>query len=311
MVFAEKPFDDLLVHGTPHNRYSESAQVGFGRTRLATNDVANPHVPGRSPSLVYLELASTPTDSANHLVADLDPNLLRNPVQTLLWVYAQGAFPMADSRDPDEPLRWFSPDPRAILPLRESDGLHIPRRLRDRVRQRPFLLTTDLAFEDVMRQCARPRPGESETWIDERLINAYTALHRAGHAHSIEAWLDDDVQGDVEQRDAVCREHGDARLVLIGGVYGVHIGSAFMAESMFHRADLGGTDASKICLLALAHHLDARGFTLCDTQFVNPHIAQFGVREIPLEDYLLNLREAIGRETPWLPFAINDHTSKR
>ncbi len=243
-------------------------------------------------------------------MANLDPNLLKNPVPTLLWAYAQGAFPMADSQDPGADVRWFSPDPRAILPLRERDGLHVPGRLRERERARPFLLTSDRAFEEVMRQCARPRRDEPETWIDERLIRAYAALHRAGHAHSIEAWTEEGTkrpghEGAQPERaaiDRVTREIDGRPHVLVGGVYGVHIGSAFMAESKFHRADLGGTDASKLCLLALVRHLDARGFTLCDTQFINPHIARFGVREISRDEYLVLLGDAIERETPWLPF---------
>ncbi len=243
----------------------------------------------------------------------LDPNLVRDPVPTLLWAYAQGAFPMGDAQRPNAPLAWYSPDPRAILPLNESQGLHVPRRLRDRARARPFILTTDLAFEQVMRQCARPRAHERETWIDERLVRAYTQMHDAGHAHSIEAWAEEATQarghggakGERGEPDGgrVTRSIDGRTRVLVGGVYGVHVGAAFMAESMFHRADLGGTDAGKLALLALVRHLDERGFDLCDTQFTNPHIARFGVREIPRDDYLARLASAIGKDAPWAPFA--------
>ena len=151
---------------------------------------------------------------------------------------------------------WLNPDPRGIIPLQERDGLHLPRRLMQRVHSQRFAITSDVAFEEVMRGCALPRPREPVSWIDERIIAVYTALHDAGHAHSIEAWLADDAGGRV--RAAHQSSHG----LLVGGLYGVHIGSAFFAESKFHRADLGGTDASKVCLAHLVLHLRRRGFAV-------------------------------------------------
>lgn len=211
-------------------------------------------------------------------------------VDALLTAYRQALFPMADlpsgrSRRRSPTIRWYSPDPRAILPL-EPDALHIPRSLRRTLRAHPFLLSTDQAFERVIRACAEPRPGHGD-WLDETLIAAYTLLHRAGHAHSIEAWL---------------AAPGTTEPTLVGGIYGVHIGSAFFAESMFCRPALGGTDASKICLVQLVEHLRARGFTLLDVQLANDHTVRFGVIEIPRDDYLQRLAESTRTPAEWLPF---------
>lgn len=198
----------------------------------------------------------------------------------LLEAYRAGYFPMGDTRGRGV-VRWFNPDPRAIMPL--TDEFHVPRRLAAKVRSRPFELSTDQDFEGVIRACGerRPPPGEQDSWIDERIIGAYTALHRAGHAHSVEART--------------------ASGELVGGIYGVHIGAAFFAESKFHRPGIG-TDASKVCLVRLVEHLRARGFELMDVQFWNPHLAQFGCREIPRERYLDLLRRATERDAAWLPF---------
>src|ERR1041385_5220635 len=136
-------------------------------------------------------------------------------IQALLGAYRRGLFPMADPHRPGT-LDWHWPDPRGIIPLTEAEGLHIPRRLRERVRSRRFTITADAAFPDVIRACAAPRPVEPTSWIDSRIIDLYTGLHAAGHAHSVEAWL-----GSPRQ--------------LVGGLYGVHIGAAFFAESKFSR----------------------------------------------------------------------------
>lgn len=209
-----------------------------------------------------------------------DPRL--NPiVEAMLAAYREGCFPMADPDRPRADLDWYSPDPRAILPLTEAEGFHVPRRLVDRVRSNRFRVTTDRAFGEVIQACAGPRPDEPKSWIDPRIIHLYTALHEAGHAHSIEAWLGE---------------------TLVGGLYGVHIGGAFFAESKFSRPTEGGTDASKVCLVHLVRHLRTRGFSLLDVQFWNPHLDQFGIREIPKATYLAALTIAAGEEVPWLPF---------
>jgi leucyl/phenylalanyl-tRNA--protein transferase len=203
-------------------------------------------------------------------------------VKGLLDAYRQGLFPMADPRTGR--ISWYCPDPRAIFGL-EPGAFHVPRSLRRRVRSRRFAIRTDSAFEAVMRGCAGPRPTQPDSWIDERIIAAYTALHRAGHAHSVEAWLAD--------------ESGEA---LVGGVYGVSIGAAFFAESKFSRPDLGGTDASKVCLVHLVEHARRRGYQLMDVQFWNPHLDQFGCAKIPRGEYLERLARAVGHATQWLPF---------
>ncbi|NUN49122.1 MAG: leucyl/phenylalanyl-tRNA--protein transferase [Candidatus Brocadiae bacterium] len=177
-----------------------------------------------------------------------------------------GVFPMAEDRN--GPLVWLSPDPRSILPLEQ---FHVPRRLAQTLRSGRFRFTTDLAFETVIDGCARP-----DTWISPEIRAAYVDLHRRGIAHSVEAW-----QGDA----------------LAGGLYGVHLGAAFMAESMFHAA----RDASKAALVALVRHLRRIGVTLCDTQFLTPHLAQFGALEIPRADYLARLRPALELPAPWGP----------
>lgn len=221
---------------------------------------------------------------------DVPPDL----IDAILAAYAEGYFPMADPPRPSPrrggpprpgPIRWYNPDPRAILPL-EPGGFHVSRSLRRTIRSGRFALTSDTDFEGVIRACAEPRPGREESWIDERIIWAYTALHRAGHAHSIEARL--------------AGAGPDAPLV--GGIYGVRLGAAFFAESKFSRPEIGGTDASKVCLAALVAHLRRRGFELLDVQIANPHTEQFGVVEIPRREYLERLRRALERDPGWGEF---------
>src|SRR5690242_11829384 len=141
--------------------------------------------------------------------------------ELLLQAYRAGIFPMAERRG-DASLFWVSPDARGIFPL---DKFHLPRRLARTVRSDRFTVTTDTAFEDVMRACAAPAPDRDESWINDEILSLYTALHKMGHAHSVEA-----------------RRDGE----LVGGLYGVKIGAAFFGESMFSRE----RDASKV---ALAH----------------------------------------------------------
>ncbi len=186
------------------------------------------------------------------------------PSELLVSAYASGWFPMAV--DPGE-IRWYSPDPRGIIPL---EAFHVPSRLARVVRAGRFRIEIDRDFEAVIRACAEAerRDGDPGTWIDGEIIESYCALHRAGLAHSVEA-----------------RQDGR----LMGGLYGVALGGAFFGESMFHRA----TDASKVALVALVERLRARGYQLLDLQWVTPHLEQFGAIEIPRRTYLKMLEEAV------------------
>ncbi len=200
-------------------------------------------------------------------LANLTPELL-------VRAYCVGAFPMADGRD--GPIYWYSPDPRAVIPL-DTDGFKVPHSLQRRVRSGIYRITMDRAFEHVIRACAEPRPGAVDTWINEKIIDTYLQLHHAGLAHSVEAWEEDQPDKPV------------------GGLYGVALGGAYFGESMFHRQ----TDASKVCLVHLVEHLRARSFSLLDVQFVNPHLQQFGVIEIPRDDYLQELEHALQSDARW------------
>jgi leucyl/phenylalanyl-tRNA--protein transferase len=198
--------------------------------------------------------------------------------ELLLQAYCKGLFPMA-SRRRGGVIEWYSPDPRAILPL---DAVRFSRNLLKRYRRGDYHLTHDGAFERVIRACAAPRSYAKETWINEDIIAAYTALHRMGFAHSVEAWAS-------HKAGTVGPAPKGEDQTLVGGLYGIAIGRAFFGESMFSTA----TDASKVCLVYLVEHLRKQGFTLLDVQFNNDHMAQFGVAEIPREQYLGRLAEAL------------------
>ncbi|HEY4548445.1 MAG TPA: leucyl/phenylalanyl-tRNA--protein transferase [Pedomonas sp.] len=201
------------------------------------------------------------------------PHLTLTP-SLLIRAYAAGVFPMAEQRDSDE-VFWVEPRRRGILPL---DGIHVPRSLAKTVRQDRYVVTVNQCFRQVMIACAEPKPGREQTWINEGILNAYTALHEKGFAHSVETWH-------------------EGRLV--GGLYGVSLGTAFFGESMFSRA----TDASKVALIHLVARLKAGGFTLLDTQFLTAHLAQFGTIEISRNDYRQLLRTALEKEGDF--FAID------
>lgn len=189
----------------------------------------------------------------------------------LLRIYAAGAFPMWDEEFDEIGL--FRPDPRAII---EFGSLHVPRRLRRSMRRGMFRLTTDRAFDRVLDECHRERIDGC--WCSPSMALAYSELHDRGFAHSIEAWSGEE---------------------LVGGLYGVHIGSAFMAESMFSRPELGGTDASKMILVDLVGRLGDAGFSLFDVQFQNDHIRQFGVVEIDGDAYLERFETAAMSPCDW------------
>lgn len=219
-------------------------------------------------------------------------------VSAITKAYRHGLFPMADPRTGS--LDWYDPDPRGVIAL---DGFHVPKNVARRVRSRRFEIRTDTTFEAVIRACAEPRQREPESWIDERIIGAYTLLSEAGHAHSVEAWLpiERTPEGTMAKDSGIVIDEAGTH-VLVGGLYGVHVGGLFAGESMFSRPALGGTDASKVCLVHLARHLRARGFCLLDVQFFNEHLAQFGCVEIPRAEYHRRLAEAVAMETTWLPF---------
>ena len=177
----------------------------------------------------------------------------------LLAAYTSGYFPMAESRGGG--IRWFSPDPRAIIPL---DTFSISRSLRQVLKKKIFEIRLNTAFEQVMRSCA----ARNDTWISEEIVLSYMQLHSLGYAHSVEAWKEG---------------------TLAGGLYGVALGAAFFGESMFS----GARDASKVALVHLVERLCEREFELLDTQFITPHLARFGAIEIARDDYLALLAQAI------------------
>ena len=191
--------------------------------------------------------------------------------ETLIKAYALGVFPMAEHHD-DDRIFFVDPDERGILPL---DQVHLPRSLKKRVRQRPYRITVNKAFDQVIDGCRTITDSREESWINPQIRQLYCALHRLGFAYSVEAWQDN---GTDPQ--------------LVGGLYGVALAGAFFGESMFSRA----TDASKIALVHLMARLQAGGFTLLDTQFSNPHLEQFGVLEIPRDDFKILLGEALTAE---------------
>ena len=205
---------------------------------------------------------TAPADGPLAWGGDLSP-------ETLLDAYRHGIFPWPA---PDGRLYWWSPDPRALLPL---DGVHVSRTLRRTIRSGRFSCTVDTAFADVVAGCATARPGG--TWITPGMARAYRRLHELGHAHSVEVW--------------------DADGRLAGGVYGVAVGAAFCGESMFHRV----TDASKVALVELATQLRDRGFHLFDAQLPTPHLERMGAVTVRRAVFLRLLREAVDRPTHFSP----------
>jgi leucyl/phenylalanyl-tRNA--protein transferase len=194
-------------------------------------------------------------------------------VPWLLAAYRRGIFPWPVVDWGYEILAWFSPDPRAII---DMEALHVPRRLRRRLRRGEFEVTFDQDFAAVVAGCAAPRPKGGGTWITPRLAAAYRRLHQAGHAHSVEVW----------------QAHE-----LAGGLYGVALGGFFAGESMFHRR----SDASKVAIIALVEHLRRRGFVLFDVQQWSRHLARLGAVQIPRREYLTRLRAALA-----LPASFDD-----
>jgi leucyl/phenylalanyl-tRNA---protein transferase len=189
------------------------------------------------------------------------------PSSLLVSAYSSGWFPMAVD---DGEIRWYSPDPRGVIPL---ERFHLPARLARLVRGGRFRVEINRSFEEVMRACAETerKPEDAGTWISDEILASYAELHRLGIAHSVETWLHDR---------------------LVGGLYGVALGGAFFGESMFHHV----TDASKVALAALVERLRARDFRLLDVQWVTPHLERFGAVEISRSKYLKLLEQALAVE---------------
>lgn len=197
--------------------------------------------------------------------------------QVLLKAYACGIFPMAESAD-DPALYWIEPQHRGILPL---DNVHVPRRLARTIRADLFKVSINTDFEGVIDGCAASRPGRRSTWINARIRQLYRSLYQQGHCHTVEVW------------------HGPQ---LVGGLYGVALGTAFFGESMFSTE----RDASKVALVHLVARLIHGGFTLLDTQFVTEHLRQFGTVEVDRTEFHKLLEPALAATADFL--ALPEHT---
>ena len=205
-----------------------------------------------------------PRDSANTI-----------PPEELLKAYSLGYFPMAQARDDDD-IVWVLPDERGIIPL---DSARAPSRLLRFLKTTPFEVTINTAFPDVIKACAEATNARPDTWINDLIIETYTELHHQGHAHSIECWQDG---------------------VLVGGCYGIELGSAFCGESMFSRT----TNASKVAMLHLIARLKLGGFDFIDAQFYNEHLTQFGLIGVPNIEYQTMLKATLNKKADF--FAAPD-----
>jgi leucyl/phenylalanyl-tRNA--protein transferase len=185
----------------------------------------------------------------------------------LLEAYRRGIFPMPIRIDGRRLIAWLTPDPRGVL---EFDALHISRRVQRRLKRGEFQFTVNQAFHDVVEACAAPRDDDGDCWLTLSMQNAYVTLHQLGHAHSIEVWQDQ---------------------CLVGGLFGVAVGAAFAAESMFFRV----TDASKAAVAYLVERLQSRSFELLDVQWTNSHTRRLGASDIPRSAYIARLKAAAGR----------------
>jgi leucyl/phenylalanyl-tRNA--protein transferase len=226
-------------------------------------------------SLTFPPVEQADADGLLAVGGDLRP-------ERLLEAYRRGIFPWYNE---DQPILWWSPDPRAVI---FPSKLHIPRSLERTMRRGQFTVTLDRRFRDVMAHCAGPRPQypDGGTWITPAMIEAYGTLHELGYAHSVETWIGKD---------------------LVGGLYGLALGTAFFAESMFTRVD----DASKTALVALVRQLQAWGFSIIDCQQPSPHIIRFGAEEIPRHDFMACLSEATSRSNRHGKWTFDDGPATR
>jgi leucyl/phenylalanyl-tRNA--protein transferase len=212
-----------------------------------------------------------PIWSSRHHYTIMSRRSVEVTADLVLRAYRHGLFPMAEGRT-GEKLFWLDPIKRGILPL---DGFHLSRRLLRTVLSDTFTVTADQNFPGTIAGCATPLPDRTDTWINPQIERLFTELFRMGHAHSVETWQDGN---------------------LVGGLYGVALGGVFFGESMFSFA----RDASKVALVHLAARLRLGGFRLLDTQFVTPHLAQFGAAEIPRDLYKQLLADAVDFPALWL-----------
>lgn len=177
--------------------------------------------------------------------------------------------------DPDGTIYWYTPQIRAIIPIQDFKP---SKSLRPYINQERFEIKINSKFEETMRACAKPRSSDDETWISEELIQAYTALHQLGFAHSVEAY-----------------QNGE----LVGGLYGVAIGGAFFGESMFYTV----SNSSKVAFYYLIEILKKRNYDLLDSQFINDNVARYGAIEIPKEAYEAQLAKAVKKKVSFTPEA--------
>jgi leucyl/phenylalanyl-tRNA--protein transferase len=196
-------------------------------------------------------------------------------IARLIDAYTQGIFPWFSHGDP---ILWWCPDPRMVLP---TDAMHISRSLRRRLRRDDYVVTLDRAFADVIRACAAPRRQESGTWLVPAMIRAYERMYDAGLAHSIEIWIDG---------------------TLAGGLYGVTLGRMFFGESMFTRR----TDASKMAIALLALQLQRWQFPWIDCQMRTDHLASLGAVEVPRRAFVRRVRDLVTEPHVAAPWRIDD-----
>ncbi len=202
---------------------------------------------------------NAPGDYPLAIGGDLSP-------ERLIFAYSLGIFPWYSE---DEPILWWSPDPRMIL---FPDELKISRSLKKVLKNKGFEVRFNTAFEDVIKNCATvKRKGQDGTWLTPEMIEAYIRLHKLGFAHSVETYLDGK---------------------LVGGLYGVAIGGVFFGESMFHKV----SDASKVAFVHLVKRLKEKGFDIIDCQQSTPHMARFGAREIPRKEFLDIISKSIHKK---------------
>jgi leucyl/phenylalanyl-tRNA--protein transferase len=265
MAREPNPFDELLVPFDVHPVPLPPAEIGL------------------SPPRFFPPPTVTTLEGLLCVGGHLSP-------EWLLDAYRHGIFPWPMWED--EPIAWWSPNPRAVI---ELDEFHASRSLRRTLGSGRFVVTCDRDFETVIRRCGDTGDRQRNTWLTPAMIEAYCEMHRLGHAHSVEVWQPFPLPSG-EGRGALPplplgEGWSESALALVGGTYGVAIGALFAAESMFHIS----RDASKVALAHLVAHLKSRGYDLLDIQQLTPHTESLGAREIPRIDYLRRVAASVGR----------------